>query len=96
MYDIDLTPEALDDLKALRKADQVAITDRIEAQLTEEPQAETRNKKPMKPNKLAKWELRIGRFRVFYDVEGEGVVKVKAIGWKEHNRLYFGGQEREL
>lgn len=96
VYHIDFTPEALGDLKALRKAEQVTITDRIEEQLTEEPQTETRNKKPMRPNKLAKWELRIGRFRVFNDVKEGAIVKVKAIAWKEHNRLHFGGGERKL
>jgi len=34
-----------------------------------EPIVETRNRKKLRPNPLAPWELRIGKARVFYDVE---------------------------
>ena len=54
------------------------------------------HRKPLRPNELARWELRIGEFRVFYDVEGANVVKIKAIGWKEHNRLLIRGREYHL
>ena len=53
----------------------------------------------MSPNELANWELRIQRFRAFYDVidnEDGQVVKVKAVGHKEHDTLYIAGQEVEL
>jgi hypothetical protein len=32
---------------------------------------ETRNRKPLRDNPLADWELRVGRFRVFYEVDAE-------------------------
>jgi mRNA-degrading endonuclease RelE of RelBE toxin-antitoxin system len=58
---------------------------------------ESRNRKPLRPNDLSQWELRIDRFRVFYDVAGQGMaVVVKAIGWKEHNKLYIHGKEFQL
>jgi hypothetical protein len=45
----------------------------------------------------AEWELRLGprnRFRVFYEVDREqGQVRVLAIGVKERNRLFIGGEE---
>jgi len=38
--------------------------------------------------------LRVGTYRIFYDVEEErATVRVKAIGWKEHNRLFIRGKE---
>ena len=49
----------------------------VDEQLKYEPLVETRNRKPMEPNSLATWELRIGNLRVYYDVE-ENTVSVLA------------------
>jgi len=59
---------------------------------------ETKNRKPMRPNPLASWELRIGKLRVYYDIEeeAENVVYIVAIGVKERNRVWIGGEEVEL
>ena len=49
--------------------------------------------------KASDWELRVEKYRVFYDVviEGDsGVVQIKAVGHKEHNTLYIGGREVQL
>jgi hypothetical protein len=62
---------------------------------------ETRNRKPLKrPIAFgADWELRLGpdnRFRVFYQVmPASRLVRVLAVGVKERNRLFFGGEEFE-
>ena len=67
-----------------------------------EPETATRNRKPLeRPIELgARWELRLGpdnRFRVFYRVDAEErQVRVLAIGVKERNRLFFGGEEVKL
>ena len=52
----------------------------------------------MRPNPLASWELRIGKLRVYYDIEeeAENVVYIVAIGVKERNRVWIGGEEVEL
>ncbi len=56
-----------------------------------------RNNKVLRPNRLAERELRIDRFRVFYDIdEGKAVVKIEAIGHKRGNRLYFRDEEFQL
>jgi mRNA-degrading endonuclease RelE of RelBE toxin-antitoxin system len=50
-------------------------------------------------NELSDWELRVQTFRVFYDVvteEERQVVKIKAVGHKEHNTLFIGGKEVQL
>jgi mRNA-degrading endonuclease RelE of RelBE toxin-antitoxin system len=41
----------------------------------------------MKDNLLATGELRVGKFRVFYDIDNDTVkiVYVLAIGYKDHN-----------
>ena len=53
---------------------------------------ETRNRKPMRPNPVAPWELRIGALRVYYDVEDEPgpVVYILAVGIKERNKVKIG------
>jgi mRNA-degrading endonuclease RelE of RelBE toxin-antitoxin system len=41
--------------------------------------------------------MRVGVYRVFYDVDAEaGQVFVKAVGWKEHNKLFIRGEEYTL
>jgi len=44
------------------------VFDTVDRQLAYQPTTETRNRKPMRPNLLAPWELRIGNVRVYYDV----------------------------
>lgn len=56
---------------------------------------ESRNRKPLRENPLAPWELRLGKYRVFYRVEEQDVV-VGAIGVKEHNKLFIHGEEHPL
>ncbi len=50
------------------------------------------------PNPLAPWELRVGDLRIFYDVEseGEGIVRILAVGRKEGSVLRVTGKEVKL
>lgn len=96
-YTISYTESALEDIAYFRKHERVLIIDAIEQQLMYEPMREVRNRKPLDPNTLASWEVRVGKYRIFYDVEiHETLVLVKAVGWKEHNTLYIRGQEYHL
>lgn len=97
MFEIEYTQEARNDLDAFRKSEQKYILDEIDAQLVYEPNVPTRNRKKLRPNSVSEWELRIDRFRVFYDVqEAVRIVKIEAIGYKIGNRLFIHGQEYEL
>jgi mRNA-degrading endonuclease RelE of RelBE toxin-antitoxin system len=97
MFAIELTDSAQDDLRFFRRFDQTILMDAIDGQLQHQPATETRHRKPLEPNDLGQWELRVGKFRVFYDVETtESVVAVKAIGLKEHNKLFIRGKEYKL
>ncbi len=71
---------------------QTIVLDVVDEQLTHQPTVETRNRKPMRPNPLAPWELRIGNLRVYYDVEDrpEPTVFIRAVGVKERNRVRIG------
>lgn len=94
MFDIEIAPEAQKDLKWFRRAEQVGILAGIEMQLREQPDEGTRNRKRLRPYHLTEWELRIGRIRVFYDVDVDAsLVRIAAIGYKERTRLFFRGRE---
>lgn len=96
-YRIDLEPDAVDHLRSISAREREIVLDTVEEQLTYTPDVETRNRKQLRSNDLARWELRIGDFRVFYDViESEKRVRVLAIGRKDHERLVVGGREYEL
>src|SRR5262245_32546383 len=91
--------EVKEHLRAIDAKHLSLIETEIETQLLHEPGVETRNRKPLKrPIAFgADWELRLGpdnRFRVFYQVKvDKREVRVLAIGVKDRNRLYFGGEE---
>jgi hypothetical protein len=74
------------------------VLDALKAQLRYEPLRETRNRKPLRPNPLAPWELRVGLLRVFYEVDAveSHLVNVLAIGMKKGNRLIVSGKEIEI
>jgi len=81
----------------MRKRDQQIIVDAISVQLPTQPDQATKNRKRLQDNPLAPWELRVGRFRVFYDIDSENLeVIVVAIGQKTHNILRIGDEEIEL
>jgi mRNA-degrading endonuclease RelE of RelBE toxin-antitoxin system len=84
-------------LERFRKFDRNIILDAIKAQLPFEPLTETRNRKPLRLNPLADWELRIRQHRVFYEVDTDTAhVRIVAVGYKEHNKLFIGGEEFKL
>ncbi len=97
-YRIEYSPDTEDHLRTLTVRQQRIILDTVAKQLMYQPTVETRNRKPMRPNPLAPWELRIGNLRVYYDVEEdpETVVHVRAVGIKERNRVRIGKEMMEL
>jgi mRNA-degrading endonuclease RelE of RelBE toxin-antitoxin system len=74
------------------------IFDAVDEQLSSEPMVETRNRKLMRPNPLAVYELRVGNLRVYFDIEDDpkAVVIVRAVGYKRGNTVYIGGEQVEL
>ena len=89
-------------LKAIGRKYYSLIRDTLEMELQFEPDVETRNRKPLKRPVTfeAEWELRFGpdnKFRVFYDINIEShEVYILAIGMKEGNRLFIGGDEVKI
>jgi mRNA-degrading endonuclease RelE of RelBE toxin-antitoxin system len=85
-FDIEIVPSALAELKAVKVFYRRAVAQAIDEQLMHQPLVETKNRK-MLPNvqpsfehELPLWELRVGDFRVFYDVSTDSqIVFVRAI-----------------
>lgn len=98
MYEIELSPDAMAHLRLLTARDRKTILDGIEELLAHEPRVEIRNRKRMRPNPIAPWELRLGNFRVYYDVEerADRKVLVRAVGVKLRNVVKIGRQEYSL
>jgi mRNA-degrading endonuclease RelE of RelBE toxin-antitoxin system len=97
-YTIEYSPDTVHHLRALTARQRATVLDEVDLQLAHEPTVETRNRKPMRLNPLAPWELRIGTLRVYYDVEEEPEQKVlvRAVGIKERSRVRIGGKELKL
>ncbi len=93
-YIIKYAPETLAHIQLLTHRQQIIVLDVVEKQLTYQPTIRTRNRKPMRSNPLATWELRIDDLRVYYEVEEEPVptVFIRAIGIKERNTVRIGGE----
>jgi mRNA-degrading endonuclease RelE of RelBE toxin-antitoxin system len=97
-YRIEYSPDAVGHLRVLTARQQTTVLTNVRLQLTDEPTHETKNRKLMRPNPMAPWELRIGNLRVYYDVEAEpeATVHVRAIGVKERNQVRIGGEVVDL
>jgi mRNA-degrading endonuclease RelE of RelBE toxin-antitoxin system len=97
-YRIEYSPAAEEHLRALTARQQAIVLDAVDRKLSHEPAVETRNRKPMRPNPVAPWELRVGGLRVYYDVdnEPEAVVRILAVGVKERHRVRIGREVIDL
>jgi len=97
-YRIDYSPDAEDHMHVLTARQKAIILDAVDDQLIYQPMGETKNRKPMRPNPMAPWELRVGDLRVYYDVEEdlEPVVYIRAVGVKEGNRVRIGNEVIDL
>ena len=97
MFEIKFTEEAIEDLRWFNKSERSYLVGQLETVISLELTAETRNRKPLRPNELAEWEVRIADFRVFYDVDEENkLVKIAAVGYKEGSQLFIRGKEYKL
>ncbi len=97
-YFIEFAESVKAQLRGLSVRERAIVIESVEEQLVYEPLTETRNRKPLRPNPIAPWELRIGSLRIFYEVVSEepDIVRILAVGRKEGNKLIIAGKEVEL
>ncbi len=88
-FTIEITDFAYDELQAIKPYYRKQIIDAIHRQLTHEPTVETKNRKVLAgvlvtfEHKTPVRELRVGDYRVYYDVSEESTtVMVRAIRLK--------------
>ncbi len=69
-YEILFISSAKEDLKRLRKTDQVKVLDRIERHLIYEPSRQSKSRiKRLRGNLFPPFRLRVDEFRIYYDVD---------------------------
>jgi mRNA-degrading endonuclease RelE of RelBE toxin-antitoxin system len=92
-YEVVVHELALEELETFRPFDQRRILADIREQLSDQPSVATRRRKclvdltPSFEHELPVWELRVGAFRVFYDVaEEDRRVHIRAVRRKEANQ----------
>lgn len=96
-YQIEVTEEAKADLYYYSAFERKIITEEIRSQLLHQPLVETRNRKKLRDNPIATWELRSGEYRIFYEVnKASRKVTIVAVGHKEHNILFIKGIEVKI
>ena len=86
MFEIRFAEGVEEDLRNIRIYYRNQILDAIEQQLAHEPDTKTRNRKllenvvPPWQAVASIWELRVGEYRVFYDISrADSVVYVRAV-----------------
>jgi len=85
-FSIEIVPSALAELKAVKAFYRRTVAEAINDQLRHQPTVATKNRKviagaePSFECETPIWELRVGDFRVFYDVDEQAqVVHVRAV-----------------
>ena len=97
MFEIRFSEDAERHLKGLSARDQRIVVGAIEEQLAHQPTVPTRNRKQLRSNPLAVWEIRVQTFRVLYTIDEDIVtVFVVAIAVKESNTFVIDGEEYPL
>jgi hypothetical protein len=98
IFRIEYAPATVSHLEALTARQQAIVLDGVARHLAVAPMVETRNRKPMRSNPIAPWELRLVTSAYTFDIvtEPDPVVVVLAMGIKDRNALRIGKEAIEL
>ena len=95
-FTVIILPSADTDLTFFRAHEQRIILSGIATHLVTDATSATKRRKKLDPNHIAPWELRIDHYRIFYAIEYGTLVKIVAIGAKDHNDLSIRGKKITL
>jgi mRNA-degrading endonuclease RelE of RelBE toxin-antitoxin system len=95
-FQVILTPSAEADLDYFKRFEQRVVVDAARRYLRNDADVESQHRKKLRANPMAPWELRFGKYRVFYELVDVTAVKIVAIGYKEHNDLFIRGRRVKL
>ena len=89
MFRIVVRPRAAAQIRRLRRVDAIAILDAMETHLRHEPERLSRSRiKRLRGSNAAAYRLRVGDYRVFYDVADEEVVVIAVLHKRETAAFY--------
>lgn len=89
MFRIVVRPRAADQIRRLRRVDAVAILDALETHLRHEPERLSRSRiKRLRGSGAATYRLRVGDYRVFYDVAEAEVVVIAVLHKRQTAEFY--------
>ena len=89
MFEILVRPNALRHLRRLRRVDVVAILDALDRYLRQEPDRPTGTRiKRLRGQQDATYRLRVGAYRIFYDIAEDVVTVVAVLHKRETSRFY--------
>ena len=90
-YEIRYSSEAVEQLRKLRVFDRTAILDQIEQVLRVNPTVVSKSRiKQLREPAPTQYQLRVGEFRVFYDVAENAVLIIQVLS-KQDSIDYLGG-----
>jgi mRNA-degrading endonuclease RelE of RelBE toxin-antitoxin system len=96
-FRFEITEDARADLSYYTAFERKIVVSQIRDQLTHQPAVATRNRKRLRDNPIARWELRIDKYRIFYDVDEDSeLVIIVAVGHKDHEVLWIRDQKVNL
>lgn len=96
VYMIIYNREANNQLNQLGKTGKF-IKKEISRYLSHQPDVESKKRKHLHPNAVAEWELRLGNWRVLYNIHADEVeVVIIAVGKKQREKLLIDGEEVTL
>ena len=90
-FHINLTPTAADDLDYFDANEQRIIMAAVHTYLVHDAHIPTKRRKQLESNPIAPWELKKDNYRILYDIIDD-TVDILAIGYKDHNDLFFRGR----
>ena len=94
-FTVSLKESVIDDLRWLGRKDGRLLLKEAEKRLSEDPLADARNLKTLRPNPVAQRELRLfGKYRILFNVDPvEEIVTIVLVGEKRGGALIVQGEE---
>jgi mRNA interferase RelE/StbE len=90
MFRIAVRPRAAAQIRRLRRVDAVAILDALETHLRHAPDRVSRSRiKRLRGRHAATYRLRVGNYRIFYDVMEAEVVVIAVLHKRETAEFYL-------
>jgi len=89
MFDVVVRPRAAAQIRRLRRVDAVAILDAMDTHLRHEPEHVSRSRiKRLRAKHAATYRLRVGDYRVFYDIAEKAVVVIAVLHKRDTADFY--------